>query len=172
MKINLISFFLLVVTIAISGCTNPYIKPYPAHALDLPLRETAIFVSADQKTWVTAGICSVLAVDDKKVDCDFDRGCPPWVRVSTGDHEFHLEFKTVNNSRTLLGYDGATLHVKAKEMKARHVYMARYTRVGNKIFARVEDLGEDSNFKLKVPYFLSEEYFEKHPDVTAWPAEF
>jgi hypothetical protein len=139
------------------------------HSPEVARTETAIFVSADQRTSEPV-LSTLVAVDGRKVNCDFNAGCPVWARVSAGSHVFTIKYRAdfhgvtgVTNS----GHKETELEAVVPEMKPRHVYVARYTRSlsDNTVSIRVEDLGENPKFALRFPLFGT-------PNPQYYPAEF
>jgi len=148
----------LIVATLLSACgTSPMVTPLAMHAPGLAQSESSIFVSVDQRTNEPV-LSTLLAVDDRPVECHFNAGCPVWTRVSAQGHEFSILYRANFYGLpgvTTSGHEEAVLKVKVDEMKPRHVYVARYFREHstNNVSVRVEDLGENPKFALRVPLF-------------------
>jgi hypothetical protein len=151
---------ILLVTISATlvGCgTSPLVTPHVMHPLEVARADTAIFVSADQRTSEPV-LSTLAAVDGRRVNCDFNAGCPVWVRVPAGSREFTIKYRADFHGvpgLTNSGHKETELNATVPQMKPRHVYVARYTRSlsDNTVSIRVEDLGENSKFTLRFPLF-------------------
>lgn len=174
--LKVLSFLIsAVLLVSVVGCANttPHRKPYVGYTGDVHLSETAVFVSADVKgqKYRQDGIISpIQAIDGQKISCHWNNGCPPWARVTPGDHEFAIQFSTNYRYST---FSGALLKVKVPNMKPRHVYMTRYTTYGDRVEVHIEDLGEKSDFKLISHYFSPASFIAEHAArMEYYPVEF
>jgi hypothetical protein len=112
-----------------------------------PLSETAIFASLDDKA-TKVSESRIRAVNAKETSC-FEVGCPYWVRVAPGTHTFNVRY-TANYQWNLRssGYSYADIKIEVKDMKPRHVYVARYKELNDRVVVVVEDLGENPNYGI------------------------
>jgi hypothetical protein len=135
-----------VVAVALlSGCTFHH-EPYVAYESATPLSNTAVLVVTDHDPGIS-GVIGVKAVDGRETSCA-QAGCPVWVRVLPGTHQFVLEAR-LNHRLSASGIvqNVWTPKFTIQDMKPRHVYKARIQR-GNELTVTVSDLGKSSDFSL------------------------
>ena len=76
----------------LAGCgTSPLVVPHVMHPAGVAPSDTSIFVAADQRT-NEAVMTTLQAMDGVKVNCDWNAGCPVWIRVSPQSHEFTIAY--------------------------------------------------------------------------------
>jgi hypothetical protein len=136
----------LLVGTLMAGCAFHQKQPWPAFSEAHPNADTAIFVSLDQSSpYVDARIAKV----DSSEPPSWINGYPFWARVKPGNHRFDLVLK----SNFALGPSEVTWlegkrSVTLTDMKAKHVYVARYVREGAAARIQIVDLGENPDFHL------------------------
>lgn len=133
----------LVLTL-LAGCSFHH-APYIAYEGDVPLSKTAVFVVYDQDSPYFT-LMGIKTTDGKEMSC-YQAGCPIWVRVPAGTHKFVLDLK--GNYRMGGGgisYSQSAPEVTIKDMKARHVYKAKYQFVDGRMTVTATDLGENPDF--------------------------
>jgi len=133
---------------SLAGCQGYPVAPFVVNAADRPAADTAIFVAIDQTTGINS-ITTVSAVDGQRLACDWNYGCPVWVRVRPGAHQFQVNLQA--------GYYGryqSSLAIPMTGMLPRHVYVTRYDidTANMKLRYRVEDLGERPDFAIHLPF--------------------
>lgn len=123
----------LLAAVLVSACAY-HRQPYLMYEGRVPLGETSVFSSVDEKALVEARIEEA---DGRRPSCA-QAGCPYWVRVLPGTHSFKVK----------LSYQGAVFEISVADMKARHVYAVHYYASDKKQQCYVEDLGENPNFGI------------------------
>ena len=159
-NIGLVYLFLL-----LFGCSvNPHVKPQIIGVEGAVFSETTVFVAADQK-FNAPVLTTIIGVDGREVNCDWNYGCPLWVRVDPGSHVFSIEYASDPHFIAGMKFK-RIIDVAVKNMIPRHVYVARYSRnfEENTISVNIEEFGENSNFKFKWPPVSSAAQY--------YPAEF
>jgi hypothetical protein len=144
--------------VALGGCgTSPLVTPHLGVAPGTPSSATAVLISADQRQspdqrYFPPVLSTLSSVDGKRVNCDWNAGCPVWIRVAPGDHQFGIHYRT-DFSYSGKAWSATDLNVEIKAMKPGHVYVTRYTRdpSGKTVSVRIEDLGEKANAGLWFP---------------------
>lgn len=136
----------LVLMIMLSGCAF-HRTPFAMYEGSPPISETAVFASFDERS-VKFNDSRIQAVDGRQTSC-IEVGCPYWVRVLPGRHVFSVRY-TANYHWNFQssGFNFADLQIEVPEAKPRHVYVARYKEVGDRLMVVVEDLGEKPSFGI------------------------
>lgn len=130
----------LLVTIA-SGCASSG-PPMMYEDKQRPLSNTSVFSSWSEDPREIAEIKKVDGID---INCAM-AGCPLWVRVTPGKHVFTIRYNFyVPGSPTYLT---GTHDLEIPDMKAKHVYVARFQVSGNTLKTSIQDLGENPNYTL------------------------
>lgn len=130
----------------LSGCAFHH-APYIAYEGEMPLSQTAVFVAMDQSSPLFT-IQAIKQTDGKDMSC-YQVGCPIWVRVPAGTHRFVLDLKgNYGMGGGSITYNAWNPEVTIKDMKARHVYKAKYQYVGGKLAVTAVDLGENPDFYM------------------------
>ena len=143
--------------LALAGCgTNPLTTPYAAHPSEIKRSETAILISMDRQGSPPL-LATLVEIDGKAVDCDWNAGCPVWARTSPGAHKFTIRYRTDFYGApgvTSSGHKFATLSVDVQDMRPRHVYVVRYIRdfTSNTVRAEVQDMGERAKTGILFPF--------------------
>jgi hypothetical protein len=129
-----------------SGCAF-HRTPYKMYEGDRPLAATAVFASHDDKA--TKHIeARITQVNGKETSC-FEVGCPYWVRVLPGDHKFKIRYATnFSLSVGAVTHNFTNLEVDVSNMKAGHVYVARYAERQGRVSVHIEDLGSRPDYGL------------------------
>ena len=140
------TLILVVCVLCLGGCAF-HQTPYIMHGENVPITNTAVFVSLDDKA-TKINDSRIQSVNNKETSC-FKVGCPYWVRVQPGRHTFNILY-TSNHHWNLnqSGYTYANLSIEIKNMKPRHVYVARYREENKQVKFTVEDLGENPDFGI------------------------
>lgn len=129
----------------LSGCASH--QPEKMYEGDLPLRETAILSALDDASSVSVCmVATVQGVDGKETSRSV---LPGWVRVQPGTHSFAVDCSSnFSLGYRSIDYSQAKLSFKVENMKARHVYVARYSKLPGGVGVTVDDLGENSGYLL------------------------
>ena len=134
--------FLCVLFAAIaSGCASNG-PPIMFEDKQRPLSDTSVFSSWSEDPREIAEIKKVDGVDTSCVMA----GCPLWVRVTPGKHTFTIRYSFhIPGSPTYLT---GTHEFEVPDMKAKHVYVARFQVIENTLKTSIQDLGENPNYTL------------------------
>ena len=134
----------VLVLLAVSGCAYHH-APYAMYEGTPELSNTSVFAAVDEKQTKQVGV-EIQLIDGKEPSC-WQVGCPIWARVLPGTHKFLVRYSTdFRLALPSINYRLANLEVEVKDMKPRHVYVARYRESGNGIAVYVEDLGENPEY--------------------------
>jgi len=127
--------------VTLSGCAS--FEPDKMYDGDHPLSDTTVLSAFDDIS--PRSVCTVATL--QKVDDNWtSRGIfPAWVRVKPGTHSFVIHCSA---NFSMGYYTRAELSFSVPDMKPRHIYVARYQRVYGGVRVKVDDLGENSNYKL------------------------
>lgn len=140
-------YLVLGLGMALSGCmTLSEPKPMYSNASH-PKSDTTIFAVDNMGHSVdgdsTRGF--ILAVDSvSTIHRAAGWDTPPWVRLLPGNHNFHVRY--------MIGHLETEKTVYIAQMKPRHVYVAHLRDLGGVFDIKVEDLGENSDFTVHVPF--------------------
>jgi len=138
--------FLLLVCFSLTACTF-HQTPYITYEENVDIAETAVFSALDE-TSTHYNDTRVFGVDGVQPSCA-QVGCPYWVRVIPGKHVFHVRYTSDPHWNYMSsGFNYANLEVVLEDMKPRHVYVMRFSRNGDEIGYRVEDLGENPEYGI------------------------
>lgn len=144
---RLAPFAMVALLLSLGGCAF-HQTPYPMHDTSLPLSQTSVF-SVLNDTGAKFAVPGIRTVDGKETSC-FQVGCPIWVRVAPGAHTFGFRYAT--NFRLVgpfISHQAADLTITVRDMKPRHVYVARTREMGdNTLRVDVEDLGENPDYGI------------------------
>lgn len=147
-----------VAVFSLAGCATPHVSPHEAVPPETPKASTAILIAIEQRNspdqrYTPASLPVVKGLDGKALNCDWNAGCPVWIRVLPGDHQFEIFYRADFNY-VGSAWNEATIKLDVPKMRAGHVYVARYSldRTNKTVSARVEDLGEKPNFGLWYPF--------------------
>ena len=133
---------------ALSGCAFHH-TPYAMYEGAPSLAETTVFAAVDDKQTKHVAI-GIQQIDGKEPSC-WQVGCPIWTRVLPGTHKFSVRYSSnFGLAGGMISYQRADLEVEVKDMKPRHVYVARYRDSGGRVSVLVEDLGENPQFGVWV----------------------
>lgn len=132
---------LVFLAMLIGGCAF-HQTPYVMYEGDVPLANTAVFSSLDDRA-TPRNESRIHSVDGKPTSC-VQAGCPYWVRVLPGAHQFLVRY--LLPGIPVQRY--ANVPVQVPDMKPRHVYVARYQLSGNTVRVTFEDLGEDPDYGI------------------------
>lgn len=146
---------LAAVAALLSACAaqNPLVTPYEAHTPDVAKRETAVLVAMDRQGQPPL-LATLVEIDGQQVACDGTAGCPVWARLEPGTHDVVVRYRTDPSSGTAAGTaQPASLSLRVRDMKPRHVYLIRYERDASSstVSARIEDLGENARTGILFP---------------------
>lgn len=149
MKLLAARFALSLTVAALTACTATLSTPYVAYVdKQRPLSETAVLIVYDNRGDSNPVKGQVEKVDGEAVSCDAMTGCPWWVRVTSGSHSFEINYKFdmgMGYVPATISYKYAKLQLAIPEMKARHTYMAQFSRNGDMVHVDYVDLGKDSS---------------------------
>jgi hypothetical protein len=110
----------------------------------VPLSQTAVFSAYDE---TRAGqYANIQMVDGKETS----RGVfPLWVRVLPGDHVFLVRKLDRTGLSGKSAYsETSDFRVTVKDMKPRHVYVARFRERNGASVVEVENLGQSPNYAI------------------------
>ena len=110
---------------------------------DHPLSDTAVFSALAENVAVQGTITSV---DGQPTSC-WRAGCPGCIRVLPGSHVFTLKYNVFDNG--LASYHAGETSVTVSDMRAQHVYTARFSKLETKFSIDVVDVG-------RKPYFIKD----------------
>lgn len=134
--------------LTLSGCAYHH-TPYAMYEGSPPLANTAVFAAVDEKQTKHVAI-GIQLIDGREPSC-WQVGCPIWTRVLPGSHKFSVRYSSnFGLSAGMISYQRANLEIEVKDMKARHVYVARYRESSSGVSVFVEDLGENPEFGVWV----------------------
>lgn len=121
--------------ILLSACSTAIPKMGLSDAT--PHSETAVFVAVDDEA-TDYRLSQIIAVDGRKTACAA-QGCPPWVRVTNGSHEFTIRYSfSLDHTHT----------VTVENMKKGRIYVARRTENNNELEVHVEELPQGETYGL------------------------
>ncbi|MCU0431808.1 MAG: hypothetical protein MUF42_17755 [Cytophagaceae bacterium] len=145
---NVFSSILVFSAVFFTACVN-FQAPVACYTGEVSSSETAIISVYDDKTLLSLNV-NITEVDGKKIDNS------PWIRVLPGSHsiKFSVMYYNMYERRR---YD-ATFHIPVDSVQSKHVYVVRITfeKSGStfeksKFFARIQDMGENSDYVIQSP---------------------
>ena len=138
----------LLASLTVVGCAFHH-APYAMYEGSPSIADTTVFAAVDDKQTKHTAI-GIQLIDGKEPSC-WQVGCPIWTRLSPGTHNFSVRYSTDFGLATgAITYRRADLEIEVKDMKPRHVYVARYKESSGRIAVFVEDLGENPEFGVWV----------------------
>lgn len=143
-------FSRLLVTVLASltlfGCAF-HQTPYAMYEGTPSFANTTVFVAIDEKQ-TKHTVVGIQLIDGKEPSC-WQVGCPIWTRLLPGTHKFTVRYSTdYGLAASAITYRSAALDIEVKDMKPRHVYVARYRESSDQVGVVVEDLGENPDFGI------------------------
>ncbi|ASU37148.1 hypothetical protein hmeg3_01785 [Herbaspirillum sp. meg3] len=134
-----------ILSLSLSGCAF-HQAPYITYEGTPALSETAVFAAFDERQ--PGSHANILAVDGKATTC-VQAGCPAWVRVLPGQHDFTVRYSAhFELGVGTYNWKRADTVVTVPAMKAAHVYQTRYRESADKLSVTVDDLGEKPKFGI------------------------
>ncbi|WP_215426480.1 hypothetical protein [Agarivorans albus] len=145
--------FFSFITLLTSCASNQ--SPFDTTDGQLLNSETAVFSAINERHLGQVSSAEIVSVDGELTK---GNGGPMWVRVSPKSHSFEIkakwdEYSGFDQASNWSGHTEATVMVNIPEMKARHVYLAKYKITKTKIYVTFEDLGKDPYFGFKLSSF-------------------